>query len=203
MTNTAYKFTNNCGSICAAILPVNFTKFYGERKNKINYLYWETAEEKNLTSFKVERSTDSKNFIEIGTVKPNNSPSKYAFEDALSVPGMVTYYRITSVEQNGTRKSTFVYPLGANEGELAVSGVFPNPVKNSFSVGVDSKIKTQVTVNIYDSFGKLVRSYQKDVGTGVNHLQFESDDLATGVYLLEVTTDNKELISKQKLIKVN
>jgi hypothetical protein len=203
MTNTAYKFTNNCGTICAAILPVNFSKFYGERRNKTNYLYWETAEEKNILNFKVERSTDSQNFIEIGSLKANNTPSEYMFEDHFSVPGMVNYYRITSVETHGARKSTFVYPLGANEGEVAVSGAFPNPVKNTFSIGVDSKIQTRAIVSIYDSFGKLVKSDSKIIGTGVSQINLDAEELPAGVYVLEITDQNKQVLSKQKLVKIN
>ncbi|MBA3663247.1 MAG: T9SS type A sorting domain-containing protein [Bacteroidetes bacterium] len=202
MTNTAYKFTNNCGSICAAVLPVNFTKFYGERVDQVNYLYWETAEEENLLTYKVERSTDALNFTEIGQVAPQNKPSKYQFADAGSVPGMINYYRITSVELNGKHKSTFIYPLGAKDGELAVTTVYPNPTKNSFKIGFDSKMSAMVTINIYNSLGVFVKKVNKQISTGLSEVEISGNELSPGVYIIEILTD-KQVLTKQKLIKVD
>ena len=204
MTNTAYRFTTTCGAgATCLVLPINFKAFYAERIDRINYIYWETGLEENIQSFRVERSTDGFHFDEIAIVKPNNSPSKYTFDDKTSMPGVINYYRITSVEKNNQRTSTFIYPLGANDGEVAVSAIYPNPSGSSFSIGVDSKIITTATFNIMDAFGKVVKSVSQDVRVGVTQVSLYVDDLPAGMYILEVTNSNKEIVSKQKLMKVN
>ncbi len=204
MTNTAYRFTTTCGAgATCLVLPINFTAFYAQRIDRVNHLFWETGLEENIQSFRVERSTDAIHFSEIAIIKPNNTPSKYQFADKTSMPGVINYYRITSVEKNNQRTSTFIYPLGANEGEVTVFGIYPNPTNNSFIVAVDSKIVTSATINIYDSFGKMVKSLSQDIGKGVSQITFNINELSPGVYMVEVTNTNKEMISKQKLLKID
>lgn len=83
MTNTGYRYTTTCGSSgTCLVLPINFAKFYGERIEKSNHLYWETSEESNIKGFIVECALDAQTFIPIGTVVSYNKVnSKYQFED--------------------------------------------------------------------------------------------------------------------------
>jgi hypothetical protein len=119
------------------------------------------------------------------------------------MPGTLNYYRITSFENNGQQTSTNILPLGAKDGEIALSGIYPNPVKGDFAVIVDSKIVSILTINVYDVFGKLVKSYTQNVGTGVTPLNLNCSELKAGIYLLESTDSNKKVVSKQKMIKVD
>jgi hypothetical protein len=183
-------------------LPVNFKNFYGERIGRVNNLYWETAMEENLKMFSLERSADAENFTEIAKIIPKNVASKYQYEDKTAAPGTLNYYRITSVDLNGDRTSTSIVVLGAQESEIAVSGIYPNPVRSNFIVSIDSKIVTILTLNIYDAFGKLVKSFSHDIGTGVSQYAFNCEDIQPGIYFLETTNSNKEVVAKQKMVKV-
>jgi hypothetical protein len=204
MTNTAYRFQSPCsgpGGPCN-VLPINFKNFYGERVEKVNKLFWESAEEKNIKTFVVERSADAENYSEIARVASNNSPSKYNYDDHFAAPGTMNYYRITAIENSGERKSTHVVPLGSSMNEIVASGIFPNPVENSFYMSVDAKASSELIVRLYDSYGKLIKTYNKSVTAGAVQLQLNAEDIAPGVYMLEVTTSNNEFVSKQKLIKL-
>lgn len=205
MTNTAYRFTSPCaapGGPCA-VLPVNFKSFYGERLEGINKLTWESAVESGVKNYIVERASDAENFVEIAKITPNNLPSKYTFDDKTTMPGTLNYYRITSFENNGQKTRTNVLPLGAKDGEIAVSGIYPNPVKGDFAMIVDSKIVSILTINLYDTFGKLVKTINQNIGTGVTPLNLNCSDLNAGIYLLESIDSNKKVVSKQKMIKVD
>ncbi len=203
MTNTAYRFSSLCAATTCAVLPVHFKSFYGERSNAVNHLYWETSEEDNIKSFSIERSIDAQNFTEIGKVASNNKPSKHQFDDKTAMPGTLYYYRVASIENFGAVNYTELALIGANEGEIAVSGIFPNPVKGDFTLSVDSKIVTTITVNIYDAIGKLVKTYIQDVGTGVSQLNLYCGELPAGIYVLETTNTGKEVVAKQKMIKID
>ncbi|MBK7666152.1 MAG: T9SS type A sorting domain-containing protein [Sphingobacteriaceae bacterium] len=187
MTNTAYRFTTACGSggTCV-VLPIGFKAFYCQRIDQVNQINWETDIEENVKHFKVERSTDAQNFTEIATVSPNNSPSKYTYEDKTAMPGMINYYRIVAYEKSGTRTATFMYPLGAVEGEVAISNIFPNPAHDDVKIGIDSKIFTVANVVVYDLCGKVVKSYSEKINTGLSHITLNIEDLKAGIYLLEV-----------------
>lgn len=205
MTNTAYRWTSPCagaGGPCK-VLPINFKNFYGERVDRVNKLFWETAEEKNVKTFIVERSSEAENFTEIGRVLPNNSPSKYSFNDNFAQPGTINYYRISALENDGKRSSTHIVPLGANANEIAVSGIYPNPVDGgNFTMVVDSKISSELFVNFYDTYGRLVKTVSKTVNNGSIQLNLNCDELESGVYTIEVTDNGKNVVSKQKLVKV-
>jgi hypothetical protein len=115
----------------------------------------------------------------------------------------LNYYRVTAVDIDGSRKSTNIVILGANDGEIAVSGIYPNPVKTDFTMSVESKLITDVTVNIYDAVGKLVKSVTQGVGTGISQINLYVDELTPAIYILETINTNKEVVAKQKMIKVN
>lgn len=122
INNSAFRFTPNAcaagaGGSCLT-LPILLKTFYGERKEKINHLHWETSQEKNVQIFNVERSADGINFEIIGSVSPNNIPSKYSYDDLNSKEGIVNYYRISIVDRNGTTDKTFIYPLGGLSSEV-------------------------------------------------------------------------------------
>ncbi|MBL7895186.1 MAG: T9SS type A sorting domain-containing protein [Bacteroidia bacterium] len=205
MTNTAYQFSSPCanGTGPCAVLPINFKNFYGERVDGINKLTWETALEENVKEFLVEQSNDADKFIPIGKVPAKNEPSEYKFDDKNAKPGTINYYRITSVEHNGERKSTFILPLGDLEADVAVSGVFPNPLKGDFSVSLNSRVMETVDVKVYDMFGKVVKQFNKPLNVGLQKLDFNLADVASGTYMLEISSPNRGILSQQKLIKVD
>lgn len=201
MTNTGYRWTSACAN--CAVLPVEFKNFYGERIEKVNKLYWETAVEKNIVSYSIERSADAENFVEIAKVNPKNQPSLYNYDDAETKPGSLNYYRIISVDKDGERKSTNVIPLGANLNEVVVSGIYPNPTNNEFNMSIDSRTNTELHIKIYDVVGKMVKSFNKPVPVGVQLMSFSVSDLPAGSYMMEVRSANGQVITQQKLVKVD
>jgi hypothetical protein len=205
MTNTAYKFSAPCAtltSVCA-ILPIQFKTFYGEQKNNVNHLYWQSGEEQNLKTFIVERSSDAENFTEIARVTPNNRPSKYTYDDVTFIPNTINYYRITSLENDGTRSGTNIVILGASIGEVAVSGIYPNPVQSDFVLSVDARKGSELQIKIYDLVGKQVKSFTRSSAIGIQQMNFNVSELPAGSYMVEVRSSDTQVITQQKLIKVD
>jgi hypothetical protein len=201
MTNTGYRWAAPCAS--CSILPIEFKNFYGERIDGVNKLHWETSIEESITYFSVERSTDAENFYEIARVNPKNKASLYPYDDTETKPGAMYYYRISSVEKNGTRKGTNVIPLGANVNEVMISGIYPNPVQSNFVMSLDSRISTELDVKIYDVVGKLVKSFTRNSNIGVQQLNFDVSELSSGSYMIEVRSSDKQILTQQKLLKVD
>lgn len=201
MTNTAYQWSAPCAP--CAVLPIEFKKFYGERVERVNKLYWETAMEENILHFSVERSNDAENFKEIAKVDPKNLPSLYNYDDYDTKPGSMYYYRITSIEKNGERKHTNVIPLGSNLNEVLVSGIYPNPVEDDFVMSVDARSSTELQVRIYDVVGKMVKEFKPSMPIGVNQIKFSVPELPAGSYMLEVRSSDDQIITQHKLVKVD
>lgn len=201
MTNTGYRWTSPCAS--CAVLPIEFKQFYGERIDRVNKLYWETAMEENISYFSVERSDDAENFKEIAKVEPKNVPALYTYDDHDTKPGSMYYYRITSVEKNGERKHTNVIPLGSNLNEVLVSGIYPNPVEDDFVMSVDARSATELQVRIYDVVGKMVKEFKPTMPIGVNQIKFSVPELPAGSYMIEVRSSDDQIITQHKLVKVD
>lgn len=202
----ARKFTSPCagaGGPCVT-LPINFKAFYGQQIEAVNKLNWETAQEINVKEFVVERSTDAVNFVEIGKTTSKNQPSLYEFNDINFKANIVNYYRITAVENDGAKRSTFVYPIEGNYEKLIVGDIYPNPVKDNFSISFNSKILTTVIVTVRDIYGQTVKSLINSPEFGVTKFTVNCSDLRSGIYIVEVTdSNNGKVVSQQKLIVVN
>lgn len=204
-TPTAYRFTpNTCaggGSGCM-VLPIKLARFYGERREKVNHLFWETSSESDVRRYIVERSTDAINFTGIGQKTPANKPSLYEFQDHQAKPGITNYYRIAIENSNGTTDRTYIYPLGAVSDDLLnVVSVYPNPGKAEFNIAMDSKADGYVILKLSNIMGNQVKSEKHDVSKGFNHLNLNTIDLPDGIYILSVENSMNEVISKIKLIK--
>lgn len=205
MSNTAYRFASPCAvSGPCLTLPINFKSFYGQQIEATNKLTWETALEENISEYIVERSSDAINFTEIGRALPYNQPSKYDFKDVTFKPNIINYYKVTALEKDGKRKSTNTIPIGGNYEDINVSEIYPNPIRDNFTLSYNAKIETEVFVSIKDMFGRVVKSTQHSISVGNTQTMINCPELTSGVYIVEVTgSNNGKVISQQKLIVVN
>lgn len=201
MSNTAYRFESPCAvnNGPCAVLPISFKSFYGEHFEGLNKLYWSTSEESNIKHFIVERSTDAINFKPVGYVLPKNNPSNYSLSDQDIKSGTIYYYRITAEENDGQRKSTFIYPLGGND-ELSIGEIYPNPATSTFNIGIINKEQTEIIITLKDMFGRILSATNHTATVGVSTISLNSP-ASNGVYIVEVVnTITGKILSTQKLV---
>lgn len=191
-----------CG-MCYTILPLNFKDFFCTSINNSNLLNWETALEEGVEIFNIERSTDAENFETIGTILPNNYPSKYTFEDKMPVEKLTNYYRIRGIEKFNSGNTTSVCHSIPKRGSLSVSSLYPNPSADNFFINIYSEVASESTINVYDCLGNLVKGMTKELTTGDNKFDLITDELRAGIYTLEISSPNKDALFKQKLIKLD
>lgn len=72
--------------------------------------------------------------------------------------------------------------------------IYPNPTSNFFTLNVEGVEKTNAIINVYDVFGKLIRS-EKWLE---NQQKINVENFSPGIYLVEVKSN--EWTEKQKLI---
>lgn len=77
--------------------------------------------------------------------------------------------------------------------------VYPNPVKDVANVAINSDKHSTVNLNIFDVHGRLVQQQNTDLQVGDNQFSVEMNDLATGIYHLQVT--DGERIKSLKILK--
>jgi hypothetical protein len=78
------------------------------------------------------------------------------------------------------------------------STIYPNPVKNGFTLTVTLYRSTRVSVELFDLSGKKVQELmeQQTLSEGHHSLQLDVAGVKTGSYLIKVTSDNGTLTHK-------
>lgn len=80
-------------------------------------------------------------------------------------------------------------PLSTTEISLSSVSVYPNPVNDKLNI--DLSTDSQATISLYDMTGNLVSTVN-----GQSNLSMDTSFLSSGIYLLEVKTDNDSFTQK-------
>lgn len=183
-----YPFTN-CQPCIS--LPVHFISFNAEKKDagKIR-LAWEVeiSNEQN-DYFKVERSYDGRNFSEIALVFTDPNFKKYSFTDNPSNTGKI-YYRIVYHSNSGKKysnvvlvsfeKITEIKPFLDGTGTLRVQGLPPDEMAAIVVIDLSGRILTKAQMQT-----------EQILSNGI-----QVNNLATGIYVVNVTTTTKAYSGK-------
>ncbi len=92
--------------------------------------------------------------------------------------------------------------VGVDENEaMSFNLLYPNPTNTLATFEYSLKTKANVTFNLFDHTGKLVKSmYRGNLPTGVYREMIEVADYPLGIYLLQVTTGST-VLNKQLVIE--
>ena len=146
---------------------------------------WETAEEINVLYFNVQRSTNGKDFSNIGAINAKGA-SIYNFTDDKLPSNSILYYRLEIIDKNGYVSYSEIKQINL-PGNNEIS-IYPNPGKDYVTVSGNIK---QVVVR--DISGRvLVQSKEKRI---------DIRGLMNGTYFITIETTNGNK-TVQKLIKL-
>lgn len=185
-----YTLNVKCGAGNCA-LPLNWTAFSARSLGKQRALLnWETVDEEAVSHFIVERSGNGRDFVNAGRVTALNTPAaNYEFIDQ-EVPVSSAYYRITSVDLDGSRSSTELRRVVWNtKAEVAI--IYPNPVTSgTMTVAWQRPEARTTTWYMYNSYGQEVRRGTVGAAAGANKVEVATDDLPAGAYLIRLRTND-------------
>jgi hypothetical protein len=166
-------------------------------------LEWTVDTDDDFTHYSVERSTDGRNYSEIGVVMTTGGAreiSNYKFKDGnmLSTSGVI-YYRLKWIEANRETvvSQVRVIRLG-KEGETTRLMAYPNPVKDQLRLTFPSSWQGKaVQLELFSASGTRVKSQHYAVASQTESITTSS--LATGFYLVKAVCDGQ--VSEQRIIK--
>ena len=162
-------------------LPLNFVNFNATLKDKNVSLKWEVAQNDNLKSFNILRSTNGKDFTSIASVPAYVPQFAYAYTD-MNVTGEKAYYRIRAVENKGTQLSSTIRLVNILSGKNTMA-VYPNPVTNNLFT-IDTKLDGKKTISILTANGSLYKEFSL---TG-NTLDINTNAWPKGNYVVRLIT---------------
>ncbi len=168
--------------IVGTVLPVQMTYFKAKNLSQANILNWHTSLEFNASHFIIERSSNGRDFKQVGTVPAGLTD--YVFTDA-NAPDGISYYRLKQVDVDGKFTLSKIVTV-ANTNQVISIEKFPNPVVDKLNIVIDGPVKGIFTLTIHDMQGKLVKSQTITKGTSVWTGSMSTGLLKKGVYSLQV-----------------
>jgi poly(beta-D-mannuronate) lyase len=186
----AQSYTYN---LSGAPLPVQLLQFTAVYQNKATLLQWKVSEELNVKQYAVEWSRDGITYTILGYVSATGSYSNYLFHHASPAAGK-NFYRLRMIDMDGHFKFSAVCTI-----DVAANGsvtVYPNPAKAILNVTV-SAAYNNVSLRLVNAMGMVVKEVHT-LTTGSNRINVQ--DIAAGVYIVELLSDGKKNYSGRVII---
>ncbi len=172
-------------------LPVKWQTVDVTEEQGIAIVSWTTTEQLNVASFEVQNSSDARNWRKVGTVKAVSTPEA-AYSYAHKLTGNNTqYFRIQSIDLDG---STSLSRLVSLKGRTQTGSVYPNPVVTGELV-LDLPVSGSLKAKVYSTAGIEVLS------TTLKSNVLNVRNLSSGHYILQVTGENGEIITRSFIVK--
>jgi len=138
-------------------LPVHLLEFKGRLVSDNGVLNWKSENESNLSAYIVERSTDRKNYTEVGTVAAINTSGshQYNFNDPgiASLGASVVYYRLKQKDLDG--KSTYSNIVALTMDKSLLVMLYPNPVIKTANVTITISRAETINLKVVNGQGQL------------------------------------------------
>lgn len=112
------------------------------------------------------------------------------------------YYVIVTSEFGCESEPSNIYHF-VYTGIIDISGdknlvIYPNPFKESFTLDYSVKSSSNVTINIYNTYGQVISTLQNNmsVNSGSHRLTFDASNLLPGVYYCKIETTDYSTIQR-------
>ncbi len=183
----------NFGSIVVPVILVDFSA--AAKSNKTTLLQWKTTSEINSDYFKVEKSADGRNFIQMGIVNAygNSSTVKnYQMTDYFPEDGM-NYYRLKMVDKDGQYQySNIVNVNFKNVNTASVEIMSTGLYQNHIDIKISSSKEQTASFAIYDASGRMLFNSDIILQKGVNAV-YKNMMLPNAVYYFKIVTSEEML----------
>ncbi|MBK7884444.1 MAG: S8 family serine peptidase [Chitinophagaceae bacterium] len=182
---------NNGGVDADQPLPLKLLSFEAVKQNRKTLLKWSTDNEINSSKFIIERSSNSIDYMAIGSVNANNQAglNNYSFIDAQPQQG-VNYYRLKIMDKDDAFTYSPIRKVDFGKGNEVT--VYPNPVINSL-LYLTTSVNCKKAI-LFDAAGKQVKAFT--LQGMYNTLDVKA--ISKGVYQLKIFTENA--VHTQKII---
>ncbi|OIP62916.1 MAG: hypothetical protein AUK34_02605 [Ignavibacteria bacterium CG2_30_36_16] len=195
-------------------LPVELVSFSAESNVDDVLLSWTTASEINNKGFEVERSIKNhplanglkiKNFEPIGFVNGKGTSTElnhYSFKDETVSAGKYIY-RLKQIDYDGSFEysNEIEVEIGVPD-EFVLYQNYPNPFNPTTNIQYAIASTQHVQLKIYDVLGNEVAVLvDEEKSPGNYSVEFESKNVASGLYFYSLTAGSLKQTKKMLLIK--
>ena len=115
--------------------------------------------------------------------------------------GEISFSEVSVSDNRGALLNGQVSYEAALPTEFAVSQNYPNPFNAKTSFKLEVPTTSDITVNVYNVAGQLVKAMNMHLDAGVHSVLWDASDVASGVYFYKVTADDFTKTMKMTLLK--
>lgn len=184
-------------------LPIELLSFTGRNEGMSNYLQWVTATEINNDYFTLERSANGYDFTDFAVVDgAGNSSIELSYDKYDHTPYFgITYYRLRQTDFDGVESHSNVIALTNGLDEVSMGNVHPNPSSGDASFDFFSPVNGYIHIRLLDNTGRIVLDKVEQITLEQTKVNLLMNQLAKGVYSLEVFFDKTGFTSVVKVVK--
>jgi len=174
---------------------------------------WQSQDNIGIDSLNIRLSLDAGATypVLVAHIGGNDSAFDWTVPDTTSAQCLIriTGYDVSGNTDTDVSDSLFTIgefgvedPAGQRPKYFAFTGVTPNPFQSRLTIRFQIPIKILVRVGVYDIGGKRVGSViEKELEPGVYASQWQSENLAAGVYFIKVQAGDRTVVKKAVLLK--
>jgi len=188
---------------CEMSLPVELVYFKGEKQEKSNLLFWETATEENVSHFELEKRTALQNqfsrLASIGAAGFSVEPQFYNYVDEHPSTDL-DYYRLKIIDLDESFEYSDIVVIDRTK--QVESKVYPNSFESEIFYETFLSQSGKLEVVIYDALGRVALNQVFQLKGGTHKLRLNLKDLPPAHYYMQVRKDSYYLTEAFKLVKV-
>ena len=180
------------------VLPVQLKNYTARLVNGKVEIGWSTTSETDNISFTIERAGTDQRFISLATIPGNgtsNTEKKYSYPDDKPLDN-ISYYRLSQTDADGKKRFFDIKKIVNLQGRGKSLLVSPNPFFNELSLFVTLPKKQKLSAWITDLNGRKLKGLHEIYPEGTSEINFKTNDLPAGIYLLKVDGENLSEIRK-------
>jgi len=184
-------------------LPLSLIDFNATlNKSKVD-LKWTTVDERNVSHFEIEKSTDGVNYSQEGLVFAygNTTEKKnYSFSDDIAnVQSNIVYYRLRSLDIDGKSQLSQIRVIRISKQNAEISLItYPNPTSSELRVTVPAVWQNkEVAIEVYNTNGQRVKAVRTASMSQTETISVR--ELSNGIYIIKASCGSEA--AQQKFIK--
>jgi hypothetical protein len=180
-------------------LTANLINFNAKKiNNKHVKLQWTIADEKNISSYILEKSSNGRTWNQIFNQPAANNHSKITYEfDDYNIDGATNYYRVKVIRANNSFFQSDMKKIVIQN--ITQINFSPNPASNYLNITIQSDATSNAKILLTDMSGRIVVEKNIVVQQGNNQINMPfNKSLAPGIYNASVLMNNEMI--KQKIV---
>jgi hypothetical protein len=179
-------------------LPVTLLSITANNQADAVQLKWDVAAETNFSHYEIERSSDARNFYNIGRVASPASwqKQKYSFVD--KAPLNKNFYRLKMVDIDGRYEYSKIVSASVDNNTSAIR-LFPNPAKDVIKLYFSNNDPGIYSMQLINHLGQVVATKKMRVVTA-NQVEAFNGIRVPGLYRVNIFNSKQHLIKTLPLV---